>query len=179
LFTAADHDEFEFLNTVGEWVHVSISGASRGYIRRSNLVLPEFIASDQAVPNRMVSRELRGAFRLEREETSVFPGDWEPLRGKPVKIFTVQQAFQDPNETDAQAKFEFALSLFRKFSTESARDSLPVEGAVVIFDSADGGMIGSTILSVRQMAAGSLSESNFRMKCFLDPPDTFQPKPKQ
>jgi len=179
LFTAADHDEFEFLNTVGEWIHVSISGASRGYIRRSNLVLPEFIASDQAVPNRMVSRELRGAFRLEREETSIFPGDWEPLRGKPVKIFTVQQAFQAPNETDAQAKFEFALSLFRKFSTESARDSLPVEGAVVIFDSADGGMIGSTILSVRQLAAGSLSEGSFRMKCFLDPPDTFQPKPKQ
>jgi hypothetical protein len=174
LFAAAEQDEFEFLNTVGDWVHVSISGASRGYIRRTSLTLPEFIVPDQAVPNRMVSRELRGAFRLEREETSIFPGDWEPLRGKPVKIYTIRTPSQDSKETNAQARFDIALSLFRKFSTESERDSHSMEGAVVIFDSVDGGIIGSTILNVRQMAAGSISESDFRTKCFLDPPDSFQ-----
>jgi hypothetical protein len=171
LFVAAEEDEFEFLDTVGEWVHVNISGTSRGYIRRSSLELPEFIVSGQAVSNPMASTEPRSAFRLEREETTIFPGDWEPLRGKPVKIYTVQPTSQGPKETNAQAKFDFALSLFRKFSNESAQDTRPLEGAVVIFDSADGGIIGSTTLSVRQMASGSLSESDFRTACFIDLPD--------
>ena len=178
LFAAAEGDEFEFLNISGEWVHVSISGASRGYIRRSSLTLPEFIAPDRAMTSQTASKEFRGVFRVEREEISMFPGDWEPLRGKPVKIYTVQPSSQDYKETNAQAKYDFALSLFRKVSAESARDAISVEGAVVIFDSADGGIIGSTIRSVRQMAAGSLSESDFRMTCFLDPPDAFQPTSK-
>jgi uncharacterized protein YgiM (DUF1202 family) len=44
LFKAAVNDEFEFLDAEGEWVHVQISGVSRGYIRRSALELPEVIA---------------------------------------------------------------------------------------------------------------------------------------
>jgi hypothetical protein len=44
LFKAAVNDEFEFLDAKGEWVHVQISGVSRGYIRRSALKLPEVIA---------------------------------------------------------------------------------------------------------------------------------------
>src|ERR1700737_141840 len=44
LFKAAVNDEFEFLDAEGEWVHVQISGVSRGYIRRSGLELPELIA---------------------------------------------------------------------------------------------------------------------------------------
>src|ERR1700694_3448305 len=43
LFKAAVNDEFEFLDAEGEWVHVQISGVSRGYIRRSALELPELI----------------------------------------------------------------------------------------------------------------------------------------
>ena len=48
LFKAAVNDEFEFLDMNGEWVHVQISGASRGYIRRSALELPEGIAAQTA-----------------------------------------------------------------------------------------------------------------------------------
>ena len=43
LFNAAANDEFEFLDAAGEWIHVQISGASRGYIRKSNLELPDFV----------------------------------------------------------------------------------------------------------------------------------------
>jgi hypothetical protein len=178
LFEASAEDEFEFLDADGEWIHVQISGASRGYIRRSSLELPEFIAARLKSPNGASAIEKREVFKVEREDNSTFPGDWETLRGKPVKIYTVQPVSQDPKETGASAKLSFASSLFQKFSAGSVPATLPVEGVVVIFDSADGGIIGSTLLSVQQLASGSLSQENFWKQCYLDPPDAFQASPK-
>ncbi len=178
LFNAATDDEFEFLDAEGEWIHVQISGASRGYIRRSGLELPEFLAARLKSSNGTPSAEKPDAFRVQREETATFPGDWEALRGKPVKIYTVQPVSQDPKETGAQAKLGFAASLFRKFSSEPASATTPVEGVVVIFDAADGGIIGSTLSGTQQFAAGSLSQDNFWKQCYLDPPDAFQSRPK-
>jgi hypothetical protein len=37
LFSAAADDEFEFIETQGEWFHIQIAGASRGWIRRSQV----------------------------------------------------------------------------------------------------------------------------------------------
>jgi len=178
LFAAAANDEFEFLDAVGPWIHVQISGDARGYIRRSGLELPESIAARLKSPDGAASSEKQEAFRVEREETSLFPGDWEPLRGKSVKIYTVQSASQDPKETGAAAKLSFASSLFQKFSGESATITTPVEGVVVIFDSADGGIIASTLLNVHQLASGSLSQGGFWKLCYLDPLDVFRPTPK-
>ncbi len=178
LFSAAADDEFEFLDADGDWIHVQISGASRGYIRRGSLELPEFIAARLKSPNGAASSEKPPAFRLEREENSTFPGGWEALRAKTVKIYTVQAVSQDPKETGTQAKLSFAASLFRKLSSESASPTPPVEGVVVIFDSADGGIIASTLSGAQQFAAGSLSPDNFWKQCYLDPPDAFQPQSK-
>jgi hypothetical protein len=44
LLLAAVDDEFEFLDVDGEWIHVQISGALRGYIHGNNLGLPEYVA---------------------------------------------------------------------------------------------------------------------------------------
>jgi hypothetical protein len=178
LFTAEADDEFEFLDADGEWIHVQISGASRGYIRRSNLELPEFLAARLKSPNGTPPSEKPGPFRLAREETAAFPGDWEGLRGKPVKIYTVQPVSQDPQETGADAKLSFAASLLRKFSAESASATPSVAGIAIVFDSADGGIIGSTLSGARQFAAGALSQDNFWKQCYLDPPDAFQLRPK-
>ena len=178
LFAAIADDEFEFLDAEGPWIHVQISGASRGYIHRSNLELPEFIAARLKSANGAASSERPGAFRVEREEISTFPGDWEPLHGKSVKIYTVQPASQDPKETGAPAKLKFALSTFQKFAGESATDKPLLEGVVVIFDSADGGIIASTLLNAQQLADGSLSQDNFWKHCYLDPLDAFGSKPK-
>jgi hypothetical protein len=179
LFSAAADDEFEFLDADGEWIHVQISGESRGYLRRGNLELPEYLAARLKSPNAAAPTEKPEAFRVAREETGTFPGDWQALRGKPVKIYTVQPLSQDPKETGAQAKLAFASSLFRKASGDSAYASPPAEGIVVIFDSADGGIIGSTLAGVQQLASGSLSPDSFWKQCYLDPPDTFQPSPKR
>ena len=182
LFTAAANDEFEFLNAEGDWIHVQISGVSRGYIRRSSLDLPDFIAArlkppdGAAATNESAATEKLEVFRIEREETATFPGDWNTLRGKPVKIYTVQPASPDSKETKASAKLNFAASLFQKFSADAAAPA--IEGVVVIFDSADGGIIAATRASVQQMAGGSLSTDNFWKQCYLEPPDAFRPPSK-
>jgi len=177
LFMASANDEFEFLDAEGEWIHVQISGVSRGYIRRSSLDLPEFIAARLKSPNGAAANEKQAAFRVEREENSPFPGDWEPLKGKTVKIYTVQHVSQDPKETDARAKLAFAGGLLRKYAAETTASTPALDGIVVIFDAADGGIIGSTLLNVQQLASGSLSQDNFWKHCYLDPPDAFRPAP--
>ena len=177
LFKASANDEFEFLDAEGEWIHVQISGASRGYIRRSSLDLPEFIAARLRSPNGNAADEKLDAFRIERQENSPFPGDWEPLKGKTVRIYTVQPISQDPKETDARAKLAFAAGLLRKYAAETAASTPALDGIVVIFDAADGGIIGSTLLNVQQLASGSLSQDNFWKHCYLEPPDAFRPPP--
>jgi hypothetical protein len=177
LFTASANDEFEFLEAEGEWIHVQISGVSRGYIRRNSLELPEFIAARLKSPNGNAANEKLDAFRVEREENSPFPGDWEPLKGKMVKIYTVQPVSQDPKEIDARAKLAFADGLLRIYAAETTASTPALDGIVVIFDAADGGIIGSTLLNVQHLASGSLSQDNFWQHCYLDPPDAFRSAP--
>ena len=174
LFKAAMNDEFEFLDMEGEWVHVQISGASRGYIRRSALELPEGIAAQ--LQESAASTAKPESFRVTREENAVFPGTWESLKGKNVKIYTVQPATQNPKEVDARAKLDFAASLMQKFAEDSAPGVASVEGIVVIFDSADGGIAGATLGSAQQLAKGAISEESFWKQSYLDPPETFQTK---
>jgi hypothetical protein len=168
LFTASADDEFEFLDVNGVWVHVQISGASRGYVRRSSLELPQLVAERFNSPNAAPE-----PFRIEREESSSFPGDWAPLRGKPVRIFTVQPTSQDPKGTTAKAKLLYATSLLKDFPTTPTPTTPAIEGIVIIFDSADGGMIGSTLSDVRQFSAGTLSNDDFWKRCFVEPPEIF------
>jgi hypothetical protein len=173
LFNAAAEDEFEFIGVEREWTHVQISGPSRGYIRRSNLELPEFIAARLNSQGAAATVEKTAAFRIVREENNPFPGDWEPLKGKAVKMFTVQTASQDAKETGAGAKLAFASSLFQRYATDDSASSSAVEGVVVIFDSADGGIVGATLAALKQRSAGTLSPENFWSQCYRDPPETF------
>jgi hypothetical protein len=174
LFKAAAEDEFEFINAEGEWIHVQISGPNRGYIRRPNLELPEFIAAQLKSPNTGATEEKLVPFRVAREDDTMFPGDWEPLKGKTVRIYTVQPVSQNLKETGASGKFAYANSLFQKSVAGIATSNLPVEGVVVIFDSADGGILGATLASVKQFAAGTLSADTFWKQCYIDPPEAFQ-----
>jgi hypothetical protein len=188
LFSAAAGDEFEYLDSDGPWLHVGISGVSRGYVRRSSVELSDFILSRIAAQDQAsAAKEAAAPFRVEREEVSVFPGDWENLKGKKVKIYTVQPVSQLAAETDAKAKLAYAAGLFKKFSSEdnapaadgpatqtSATENSAVEGVVVIYDSADGGIIGAPLASVEQLADGKLSPENFWKQCYLDPPEAFE-----
>jgi hypothetical protein len=169
LFSAAADDEFEFLDVKGDWVHVQIAGASRGYIRRSGVELPELVAERFHSPNSAPE-----AFRVEREENSMFPGDWQLLRGKPVKIFTVKPTTQDPKETGPDAKLNFASSLLKGLPARPEANAPAIDGVVIIFDSADGGMISGTLIDVQQFSTGALSADDLWKRCNLDPPETFK-----
>ena len=80
LFMASAHDEFEMLDFNADWVHVRISGLSRGWIWRNSLEMPEGIpdVGSGSAP----APAADDFFRVTREETASFPGDWEPLRNK-------------------------------------------------------------------------------------------------
>ena len=85
LFQASVNDEFEYLDSEKGWIHIGISGDSRGYIQQSSVLLPERIASKMDQEDHRLETRFPG-FRIEREEISGFPADWPALKGKSVKI---------------------------------------------------------------------------------------------
>jgi hypothetical protein len=171
LFLASAHDEFEMLDFNADWVHVRVSGLSRGWIWRTGLEMPEGISDVPTnSPSAPVAADL---FQVTREETAPFPGDWEPLRGKSVRIISVQKIQENEKDSGAQAKLAFAKSLLDKNYVELAQKSKELSGIVLIFDSVDGGMIAATLATVQQWKAGTLSDAALWHQCYFDPPETF------
>ncbi len=175
LFLATAEDEFEILDMNVSWVHVRISGLSRGWIRRSALEVPEIYASDTKVedPTVLANGE---QFQVKNEEIASFPATWEPLQGRTVKILTVQKVGSNPSGTGPQAKLEFTKSLFEKEYAELTKAPTSAAGVVVVFDSEDGGLAAATLRTLQQWKTGVLSDQAFWRRCFFDPPETFIPE---
>jgi hypothetical protein len=171
LFAATEGDEFEILDVSPDWVHVRISGLSRGWIRRSNLELPD---DANVGSNTNKSDNSADPFRVSTQQFAPFPGDWEPLRGKTVKVVTVQKSIENAPNPGPLAKKEFAQALFTKQYAEVVSAS---QGIVLIFDAEDGGMVAATLPALQQWKAGTLSEDAFWHKCFFDPPELFSQAP--
>jgi hypothetical protein len=171
LFLASAQDEFEMLDFNVDWVHVRISGLSRGWIWRTSLEMPEGISD---VPNQVATGAPTAAdlFEVSREENAQFPGDWEPLRGKNVKIISVQKIRENEQGGGPNEKLAFAKSLLDKNYDELAKSG-NLAGLVLIFDSADGGMIAATMPTIQKWKAGTLSDSAMWHQCYFDPPETF------
>ncbi len=170
LFLASAHDEFEMLDYNQDWVHVRISGLSRGWIWRNSLEMPDNIPTSDAAPDAMPAAA--DVFHVTREETAQFPGDWAPLRGKSVKIISVEKA-NESKEVGPQLKLEFVKSLFDQNFAGLTQKAQELSGIVVIFDSADGGMIAAPLAVLQQWKAGTLSDAALWHQCFFDPPETF------
>jgi hypothetical protein len=171
LFLASAEDEFEILDTNANWVHIRISGLSRGWIRRAGVEMPSNFASEAKVQNTSPQTKAEN-FQVKNEEIASFPGTWEPLRGKTVKILTVQNNAGTAS-TGSRAKLEYAKSVFDKEYAELTQAPTTAAGVVLIFDSEDGGMAAATLPTLQQWKAGSLSDQAFWRRCFLDPPETF------
>ena len=172
VFLASMHDEFEMLNFNTDWVHVRISGLSRGWIWRNSVEMPEGIPDTDA-PAASSLTPAADLFHVIREETAPFPGDWEPLRSKNVKIISVQKTDDNAKEAGPKDRLEYAKFLLEKNYGELVQKSQELAGIVVIFDSADGGMIAATLPALQEWKAGTLSDSALWHKCFFDPPETF------
>jgi hypothetical protein len=175
LFLASLHDEFEMLDFDRDWVHVRISGLSRGWVWRSNLEMPESVPDSDVPPAASAAPTPSEIFHVTREETATFPGDWEPLRGKSVKIVSVEKIDENGKDLGPQLRLEFAKYVMDKDYAELAQKSKSQElsGIVVIFDSADGGMIAATFPTLQRWKAGTLTDAALWHQCFFDPPETF------
>ena len=176
LFLASMHDEFELLDFNADWVHVKVSGLSRGWIWRNSLEMPEGIP-DTATHTAPAAAPAADLFRVTREEAAPFPGDWQPLRGKSVKIISVQKVDDNEKGGGPQDKLEYAKYLLGKNYAELLQKPQELAGIVLIFDSADGGMIAATAATLQQWKSGTLSDSALWHNCFFDPPETFSSSP--
>ena len=172
LFLASLHDEFEMLDFNRDWVHVRISGLSRGWIWRNAVEMPEGIP-DADIPTGPAPAAAADLFHVTREETGQFPGDWEPLRGKNVKIFSVEKTDENAKDGGPRERLEYAKYLLDKTYTESVQKEPSLAGIVLIFDSVDGGMMAATAPTLQEWKSGALSDSAMWHKCFFDPPETF------
>ncbi|HEY0702321.1 MAG TPA: hypothetical protein VGD60_06100 [Candidatus Acidoferrales bacterium] len=174
LMSADAHDEFQILGLEGAWVHVQISGVSRGWLRRAQVELPPaFGGGAVAAAPESAQNSPNEIFHVEKEETSAFSGKWEPLSGKKVRVVWV--APLDPAATSsARQKKSFAKAAFLKAYSEQKSATPPIEGVVVLFDSADGGQIAATTATLQQLESGALTETVFWKQCSVDPPEVLQ-----
>ena len=169
LFYASAQDEFEILDVNPDWVHVRISGLSRGWIRRSSLEMPDAVPqADAVVGATTASGE---PFRITSEQTAPFPGNWPPLRGKTVRIISVQKT--DRIISNPANKLAYAKTLLDKTYPELSHDVAKLSGVLLIFDSEDGGMLAATVATLQRWKDGTLSDEALWRQCFFDPPETF------
>ncbi len=173
LFLASAEDEFELLDVNPEWVHVRVSGLSRGWLRKSAVEIldgTESTTSERTAikegPPVTESSQATPPFSISSEEVGSFPGNWAPLKGKNVKIISVQQAPGTGRITSPADKLRFAESVLKK---ENLLTPGPAEGLVLIFDAEDGGMVASTRAALERLKKGTISEQAFWKECFLDP----------
>ena len=171
-FLASLHDEFEMLDFNADWVHVRISGLSRGWIWRNSVEMPNGIP-DTAAQSSPALAPAADLFHVIREEAAPFPGDWMPLRGKNVKIISVQNVDDSGKDAGPKERLEYAKFLLDKSYKEVSQKPQGLEGVVIIFDAADGGMIAATTATLQQWRSGALSDAALWHKCFFDPPETF------
>lgn len=175
LFLASAEDEFEVLDVNPEWVHVRISGLSRGWLRRASIEMLDGAENVARAPKVAPAPEQQSAkepslssalFSVSGEEEGSFPGDWAPLKGKTVKIISIQQAPGTGRITSPQDKMRLTEDLFRKEVTSKSS-----AGLVLIFDAEDGGMVAATQAVLDQWKKGSLTEQALWKQCYLDPPE--------
>ncbi len=173
LFLASAHDEFEMLDFNRDWVHVRISGLSRGWIWRDSLEMPNNVPYSEVPAAAAPGQVAAELFQVTREELAPFPGDWAPLRGKSVKIVSVEKINDAEKDAGPQLRLEFVKSVLDKDYAELAKKPQELAGIVVIFDAVDGGMIAATFQTLQQWKAGKLSDAALWHQCFFDPPETF------
>ena len=171
MFRADAEDEFQILDLQEGWVHIQISGLSRGWIRRDFVDIPG-AATVNLSAMRGDQNEKDDLVRQTKEQVGAFPGKWEPLDGRQVKIIWVQPL--DSDQFGSEARWRLVKSVFRKVDAGPPNQSTEIAGVVIILDSADGGMAAATVSNLQQWRAGHLSDQAFWKTCWRDPADSFK-----
>ncbi len=170
VLIADAEDEFQIVDTAGDWVHVQVSGVSRGWLRRDQVDVPAASAASVSASENDLDRA--PSFQQTREEILVFPGKWEPLDGKKVKIIWIQPLNQ--KSFGREPKLKLVESVFRNSFNDASGATPPLAGVVVILDSEDGGMAATTMAALQQWHARHLPDGAFWKSCLLDPAYVFK-----
>jgi hypothetical protein len=172
LFTTFADDEFEFIDAEGEWFHIQIAGASRGYIRRTQVesMDPRWNTSAEPAKAEAASAPI---FKVTHEESGPFPGTWAPLKNATVKIFWVQPIDSPATSTTPDEKREFTKLLFQRAWRDSNPAQSSIAGAVVVFDTPDGGQVSTTMAFLQSWMENKTAEPLFWRQCSVDPPELF------
>jgi hypothetical protein len=178
LFAASADDEFEFIETEGDWFHIQIAGVSRGWIRRSEA---ESMDPRWNAPGTPAKAEPESApmFKVTREESGPFPGNWAPLKSMTVKIFWVQPAASPTISTAPSEKREFTKSLFERAWNDAKGARTTPAGVVVVFDTPDGGQVSTTMAMLESWMENKTSGPVFWQQCSVDPPELFSAPQKK
>jgi hypothetical protein len=91
-----------------------------------------------------------------------------------VRIVSIQKNADSSADNGPQAKLAFVKGLFDKEYADLTQTSSTAAGIVLIFDSADGGMVAATLPVLREWKAGTLSDEGFWRRCYFDPPELFR-----
>src|ERR1700691_2531009 len=177
LFSADAEDEFQVLELQGTWVHVQISGSSRGWIRRTQLDLPAEYR-DSAADAGDAAPATANLFNISKDETTTFGARWARLAVRKVDVIWLEPASPSATST-AREKLTMARALLEKTYRELGSPAPAVDGVVIVFDAADGGQIAATIAGIKGLVEGSLSPAEFWRQCSLDPPESFQDSAKK
>jgi hypothetical protein len=172
LFTASADDEFEFIEAQGDWFHIQIAGVSRGWVRRSEAESMDPRWNAPVTPAK-AEPESASMFRVTREESGPFPGNWAPLKSMTVKIFWVQPAASPTISTAPSEKREFTKSLFQRAWNDAKGAGPTPAGVVVVFDTPDGGQVSTTMALLQSWMESKISAPLFWQQCSVDPPELF------
>jgi hypothetical protein len=137
--------------------------------------MPEGIPENDITSSAGAAPTASEIFHMAREEEAPFPGDWAPLRGKKVKIISVEKIDENAKDKDSgpRVKLEFTKAVLNSNYADLAKKAQDLAGIVLIFDSSDGGMIAATFPVLQQWKAGKLTDAALWHQCFFDPPETF------
>jgi hypothetical protein len=169
MFQADAEDEFEVLDSTDKWVHIKISALSRGWVQRDYVDLPG--AATVNVAALADDQHEQALVRQTKQEVGAFPGQWEPLNGKQVKIIWLQPV--EKEQFGSGPKWNLAKTIFRSADAGNPAEASEISGVVLIFDAQDGGMTATTLANLQQWRAGHLSDETFWRRCWRDPADAF------
>jgi hypothetical protein len=88
-------------------------------------------------------------------------------------IVSIQKAANSVADNGPQARLAFVKGLFEKEYAYLTKSSSTAAGVVLIFDSADGGMVAATLPVLEEWKAGTLSDEALWRRCYFDPPEMF------
>ncbi|MGH9713863.1 MAG: SH3 domain-containing protein [Candidatus Acidiferrales bacterium] len=164
LFRADPDDEFQIVETRGDWLRVSLENGAEAWLRASQLRQP----GDQSDPD-----PANLNFTAANEEVKAFGGDWSQLKGKTAFYVFAQPARQIPDAALGKNQLQFAEYTFVEGYRAATHSQQQMDGVVVVFLGPKGGVAAATLADIRRWREGYLTDKVFLERCSLDPPDSF------